>query len=186
MQSSNRSFHSNRLILSRGGAVCMKIVLITLPLCLVACAEDSDELKQKVAEIRAKPGEHIDPVPEIKPYEAFKYEAGAERSPFVASMSTKSVPSSSTRPDIKRKREFLEQVPLDTLQMVGCLQQQGITYGLLRDRNGLVHRVQIGNYVGQSDGRVASITNTKMTVIELVNDGLGGYTERPVTLTVKE
>ena len=82
--------------------------------------------------------------------------------------------------------EFLEQVPLDTLQMVGTLQVQGKTYGLLQGRDGLVHRVQVGSYVGQADGRVTSISNTKVSVTELVADGLGGYIERPAALTLKE
>jgi type IV pilus assembly protein PilP len=87
---------------------------------------------------------------------------------------------------VKRPREFLEQFPLDTLAMVGTLQKQGRTYGLLQGKDGLVHRVQVGSYVGQADGRVTGITGTRVSVIELVADGLGGYIERPAALTLKE
>lgn len=153
---------------------------------LAGCAGDLDELKQKVAEIRAKPGERIEPLPEIKPYEAFKYDASTERSPFIPSASAKSALATSARPDVKRPREFLEQFPLDTLAMVGTLQKQGRTYGLLQGKDGLVHRVQVGSYVGQADGRVTGITGTRVSVIELVADGLGGYIERPAALTLKE
>jgi type IV pilus assembly protein PilP len=153
---------------------------------LSACANDMDELKQKVAEIRARPGDRIEPLPEIKAYEAFKYDASAERSPFIPSASAKSNLATSARPDVKRPREFLEQFPLDTLAMVGTLQLQGKTYGLLQGKDGLVHRVQSGSYVGQADGRVTSITGTKVSVTELVADGLGGYIERPAALTLKE
>jgi type IV pilus assembly protein PilP len=153
---------------------------------LAACANDTDELKQQVAEIRARPGERIEPLPEIKPYDAFKYDAGTERSPFIPSSSAKSNLATSARPDINRPREFLEQFSLDTLGMVGTLQLQGKTYGLLQGKDGLVHRVQVGSHVGQADGRVTSITNTRVSVIELVADGLGGYIERPAALTLKE
>lgn len=153
---------------------------------LAGCSGNLDELKQQVADIKARPGERIDPLPEVKPYEAFKYDAGAERSPFIPSASAKSALATSARPDVKRAREFLEQFPLDTLTMVGTLERQGKVYGLLQGKDGLVHRVQVGSYVGQADGRVTSITSTKVSVIELVADGLGGYIERPAALTLKE
>jgi type IV pilus assembly protein PilP len=155
-------------------------------LSLSACSNNMDELKQKVAEIKARPGERIEPLPEIKPYEAFKYDASGERSPFIPSSSAKSNLATSARPDVKRPREFLEQFPLDTLQMVGTLQLQSRTYALLQGKDGLVHRVQVGSYLGQADGRVTSITNTKVSVLELVPDGLGGYIERPGALSLKE
>ncbi|MGD9841727.1 MAG: pilus assembly protein PilP [Steroidobacteraceae bacterium] len=163
-----------------------KLLLAAAILSLAGCANETDELKQKVAEIRARPGNRIEPLPEIKPYDAFKYDASSERSPFIPSVSAKSNLATSARPDVKRAREFLEQFPLDTLEMVGTLQLQGKNYGLLQGKDGLVHRVQVGSYVGQADGRVVSITNTKVSVTELVADGLGGYIERPAALTLKE
>lgn len=163
-----------------------RAILILSFMGLSACSNNLDELKQKVAEIKARPGERIDPLPEIKPYEAFKYDASGERSPFIPSASAKSNLATSSRPDIKRPREFLEQFPLDTLQMVGTLQLQGRTFGLLQGKDGLVHRIQVGNYLGQADGRVTGITNNKVSVLELVADGLGGYIERPAALSLKE
>ncbi len=161
-------------------------MLCVAALSLGACANDIDELKQKVTEIKARPGERIDPLPEIRPYEAFKYEAATERSPFIPSASARSNLATTARPDVQRPREFLEQFPLDTLQMVGTLQLQGRTFALLQGKDGLVHRVQVGSYLGQSDGRVTSITNNRVSVIELVADGLGGYIERPAALSLKE
>lgn len=165
---------------------CCRVLLVFALAGLGGCANDIDELKQKVAEIKARPGDRIDPLPEVKPYEAFKYDASGERSPFIPSASAKSNLATSARPDIKRPREFLEQFPLDTLQMVGTLQLQGKTFALLQGKDGLVHRVQAGSYIGQADGRVTSITNNKVSVLELVPDGLGGYIERPAALSLKE
>jgi type IV pilus assembly protein PilP len=165
---------------------CGRALLLLSVVGLGACANNLDELKQKVTEIKARPGERIEPLPEIRPYEAFKYDAAGERSPFIPSASAKSNLATSARPDIKRPREFLEQFSLDTLQMVGTLQLQGKTFALLQGKDGLVHRVQVGNYIGQADGRVTSITNNKVSVLELVADGLGGYIERPAALSLKE
>ena len=153
---------------------------------LASCSNNMDELKQKVTEIKARPGERIEPLREVQPYEAFKYDAGEERSPFLPSASAKSNLTTSARPDINRPREFLEQFPLDTLQMVGTLQLQGSNYALLQGKDGLVHRVRVGNYLGQNDGRITAISNDKVSVTELVADGLGGYIERQAALTLKE
>jgi type IV pilus assembly protein PilP len=153
---------------------------------LSACSNDLKELEQKVVEIRSKPGIRVQPLPEIKPYEAFKYEASTERSPFLSYVAAQSMVATTQRPDVKRKREFLEQFPLDTLTMVGTLEINGKNYGLVQDNTGLIHRVLVGNFIGQADGKITSITGNKISVTEILADGLGGYIERPATLTLKE
>jgi Tfp pilus assembly protein PilP len=108
------------------------------------------------------------------------------RSPFVPTAPARNDLAAGLRPDVKRPREFLEQFPLDTMRMVGTLQLQGRSYGLVQGKDGLVHRVLPGNYVGQNDGRIVGISPTKITVIEIVPDGLGGYIERPAALALTE
>jgi type IV pilus assembly protein PilP len=75
---------------------------------------------------------------------------------------------------------------LDTLRMVGTLDQKGRTYGLVQDKQGLVHKVLPGGYLGQNDGRITSISAAKITLIQIVPDGVGGYIERPAALTLTE
>lgn len=162
------------------------ILAAAIILALTGCANDLDELEQKVAEIKNRPGERIEPLPEIKPYEAFAYSASNMRSPFVPSAPSRSDVASAVRPDIKRSREFLEQFPLDTMTMVGTLQLQGRNYGLVQGKDGLVHRVLPGNFMGQNDGRIVGITSTRISIIEIVPDGLGGYIERPAALALNE
>jgi len=88
------------------------------------------------------------------------------------------------RPDSRRNREFLEQFSLDTLRMVGTLRLSDRTYGLIKTKDGLVHRVLPGNYLGQADGRVTDISPSKISVVEIIPDGLGGYMERPASLAL--
>jgi type IV pilus assembly protein PilP len=153
---------------------------------LSGCSTDMEELQAKVAEIKSRPGERIEPLPEIKAYESFTYNASSMRSPFVPSAPARNDVASSVRPDSKRSREFLEQFPLDTMTMVGTLQLQGKNFGLVQGKDGLVHRVLPGNFMGQNDGRVVSITPTRISIIEIVPDGLGGYIERPAALALNE
>jgi len=162
--------------------------LVAAGICFVlaGCSGDMDELQQKVAEIKARPGERIEPLPEIKPYESFTYAASNLRSPFVASAPARNDVANAIRPDSRRPREFLEQFPVDTMTMVGTLQLQGRTYGLVQGKDGLVHRVLPGNFMGQNDGRVISVTATKISLIEIIPDGVGGYIERPAALALNE
>jgi type IV pilus assembly protein PilP len=162
------------------------IFIAVAVLSVSACSNGMEQLQQQVAEIKARPGEAIDPLPEIKPYEAFTYAAGNMRSPFVPTPPARTDVANGVRPDVKRPREFLEQFPLDTMRMVGTLQLLGRNYGLVQGKDGLVHRVLPGNFVGQNDGRIVGISPTKITIIEIVPDGLGGYIERPAALALTE
>ncbi len=153
---------------------------------LAGCSSDMDELQQKINEAKSKPGERVEPLPEIRPYEAFVYNPGALRSPFVQSAPVQSDLASGLRPDSKRPREFLEQFSLDTLRMVGTLKLNGKSYGLVQGKDGLVHRVLPGNYLGQNDGHITAITDSKISLVEIVPDGLGGYIERPAALALSE
>ena len=150
---------------------------------LTGCSSKDDELDQFINETRKEPGGHVDSLPELKPYETYAYESASMRSPFMPGGSGASA-ASSLRPDSRRNREFLEQFSLDTLRMVGTLRLSDRTYGLIKTKDGLVHRVLPGNYVGQADGRVTEISPSKISVVEIVPDGLGGYMERPASLAL--
>ena len=122
----------------------------------------------------------------MKPYETFSYAATNLRSPFVQGMPATAMAPGAVRPDFNRPREFLEQFSLDTLRMVGTLRLKGRTYGLIQTQDGLVHRVLPGNRVGQSDGRITAIEEGKISLIEIVTDGMGGFIERPAAIALSE
>ena len=90
------------------------------------------------------------------------------------------------RPSSRRNREFLEGFSLDTLRMVGTFKVGSSFYGLVQSKDGLVHKVQPGNYLGQNDGKVTEITGGKISLVEIIPDGLGGYIERPASLALSD
>jgi type IV pilus assembly protein PilP len=153
-------------------------------LALAGCGDGLDDLRAQIEQAKQRPGGRIPPLPEVKPYESYAYSKGAERSPFTQSVAAES--ATGPRPDSKRPREYLEQFPLDTMRMVGTLRLGGANYGLVQTRDGLVHRVLPGNYLGQSDGRILSVSEARISLIEIVPDGLGGYIERPAALGMGE
>jgi type IV pilus assembly protein PilP len=167
------SKHKNSLQIV--GVLCLALSVLT------GCSSRDDELDQFIADTMKEPGGRVEPLPELKPYETYAYESANMRSPFMPGGSGTGS-AAGLRPDVRRNREFLEQFSLDTLRMVGTLRLSDRTYGLIKTKDGLVHRVLPGNYLGQADGRVTEISASKISVVEIVPDGLGGYMERTASL----
>lgn len=61
--------------------------------------------------------------------------------------------------------------------MVGYLNQKGVPVALVTS-SGLLYQVKVGNYLGQNYGRILAITDTGMTLREIVQDAAGEWIER--------
>ena len=70
--------------------------------------------------------------------------------------------------------------------MVGLLQQQEQTWGLVKDPEGTIHRVQPGNFAGQNHGKIVQVSESKIDIVELVPDGLSGWVNRDAQLAMAE
>lgn len=158
------------------------VMTFLLSLLLTGCGGDMDDLQAWVDEVKSRPGGRIEPLPQIKPYQTFDYSVEDMRSPFVPDTAPERSATSGPRPIQDRPKEYLEGFPLDTLSMVGTLEREGRTYGLVQTQDGLVHRVLPGNFVGQNDGRVVRITEAEIQVEELVPDGIGGFFKRSAAI----
>ena len=149
---------------------------------LAGCSGTDTDLDSFIQATKAAPGGRVEPLPEVKPYEAFTYADQGLRSPFVPSVSA----GSGVRPDSHRSREYLEQFSLDTLKMVGTLNLGSGHYGLVMAQDGRVHRVSVGEHMGQNDGTITDITASRIGLTEVVPDGLGGYVQRPAALALTQ
>jgi type IV pilus assembly protein PilP len=154
-------------------------------LALSACSGRDSNLDSFIASTKTESGGHVEPLPEVKPYEAFRYDDKSLRSPFMPGGSG-GAQNGGPRPDSHRNREYLEQYSLDTLKMVGTLNLGGKYYGLVQTKDGRVHRVIVGEYVGTNEGRIMDITPSRIALSEIIPDGLGGYIERPAALALNE
>jgi len=165
------------------------LVIAAVGITLAGCSANMDELDAYVNDIKARPGGRIDPLPEITPYEIFVYRADIEglRSPFLPDTPQAAAgQAGGIRPDADRIREYLESFSLDTMDMVGTLDLGGTTYGLVQDADGLIHRVVPGNYLGQNDGRIVSISASAIEIVEIISDGIGGYVERDAAISLSD
>ena len=168
------------------------LLLLCSGIAVAACSSSGNvsDLQRYVDDVSSKPRGRVEPIPEYKPYESFSYSASALRSPFglpaIAEETEKiSLNGFSVRPDPDRAKEYLEQFSVDQLGMVGTLQKpQGDLFALIRDGYGGVVRVKEGEYMGRNHGRIVSIQDDRINLIEIVPDGQGGWLERPRTLAL--
>jgi len=164
------------------------LCLLLLAPGLLSCADRGfSDLDAFMAEKRARPGGVIEPIPTFKVYEAFAYAATTLRSPFDRPVDIRQLAALSARaalrPDDNRPKEFLERFTLDSLLMVGSLERGGQDWTLIRDPDGGIHRVRLGNFLGRDHGRIVETGDTFIAVIEIVPDGTeDGWVERPRTI----
>jgi type IV pilus assembly protein PilP len=157
----------------------LRAAAIVLAVLSSGCAAGvDDELMSYVDDVKARPGGRIEALPQIQPYETFAYKADSIRSPFQMDRPNAASAMTGPKPIQNRNKEYLEQFPLDTLSMVGTLEREGSTFGLVKTQDGMVHRVSPGNYVGQNDGRIVAINGAEIRLEELAPDGIGGFYKR--------
>lgn len=162
-------------------------ILAVATLSLTACNEDMSDLEQFVAETRQKHQGRVDPLPNFAPYESFSYVETGLRDPFRAQTRLSSNQSSGAngpRPADDRRREMLENYPLDALKMVGILKQRASSWALVQDPEGTIHRVQPGNYAGQNHGKITQISENQIKLVELIPDGISGWIQRDAQLAL--
>jgi type IV pilus assembly protein PilP len=160
-----------------------RIIPLALFLALAACSSRDADLDRFLEQTKQEPPGGIEPLPAVKPYDKFEYDPAGMRSPFAPSSATG---TAGVRPNSNRNREFLETLPLDSMKMAGTMSVKGRTYGLVKTTDNKVYQVSPGNYLGQNEGRVAKIEPSKISIIEIVPDQLGGYIERGTALTLNE
>ncbi|WP_434678421.1 type 4a pilus biogenesis lipoprotein PilP [Pseudomonas sp. R1-18] len=158
---------------------------------LAGCDADKDfgDLSAFMDEVRARPVGTIEALPKFWSYEAFTYNAASLRSPFQPpvkiDLQNRQKGSRLVAPDENRPRQFLEGFNIEIFEMVGTIGNGSGTFALLRGAGG-VHRVKVGDYLGRNNGRIVSVSDGQVDVIEIVPDGEGAWLERPRSISLKE
>ena len=131
---------------------------------------------------------HLDPIPQIKPYEPFAYNDFDLPDPFKPRKiePAKGDNANKLAPDLTRRREPLEAFPLESLSMVGTLEKGRTMYALVKTPERDIYQVRQGNHMGQNFGVVVAITDGDIRLKELVQDGAGDWSERSSTLNLQQ
>lgn len=159
--------------------------LLTLSGCVT---NDMSDLQAYVQKTKATYKGKVEPLPEFKTHPPYAYDAQDIRDPFkpVVDIEVFSGPYRGPRPDENRPREPLEEFSLDSLRMVGTLAQKESEWILIKDPDGLLHRVSVGHYMGKNYGKVLSISEEEVLLLELVTDKKGGWEEREASIALSE
>ncbi|QLG89721.1 pilus assembly protein PilP [Chitinibacter bivalviorum] len=130
----------------------------------------------------------VEPLPEVKPYEPFTYNAFDLPDPFKPSKMelAKKGSGGGIAPNTNRVKEILESYDLEKLRMVGTLQQGKIIQALVKAPDGNLYRVKLGSYMGQNFGMVTKVTETEISLKEIVEDSGGDWVERTTTLSLDD
>lgn len=158
---------------------------------LSACSGDTQDLQKHIVAIKQRPAEPIPPIPPVKTYTPYEYNGLTGRDPFRQSISegsddTRSSKGTGPQPDFERAKQYLERYELDTLSMVGTFSKEESYWALVRDPEGIIHRVPVGDYIGKNHGQVTNIGNTQVGLSELISDGAGGWLVREASIALGE
>jgi type IV pilus assembly protein PilP len=167
----------------------LRTLVLAAALAFVAgCTGGDSDLKEWVAQEKAKKGTPIAPLPVLKTFETFEYKDQDKRDPFAPSLEEQQAQASANsgpQPD-KHPKEPLEVYPLDSLKMVGTIGTGASMEALIKDPDAVIHRVHVRNYLGQNGGKVITIAEDHIDLVELIPNGTGGWMERQATVALGE
>ena len=166
-----------------------------LLLLLAGCGDsDVQEVRAWMKQVDAETKVGVPPLAEPKTFIPFAYQQKDVLDPFnpnklLAELARQGLDAGAggggLAPDLKRRKELLENYPLDTMKMVGTMEMNGTMYAVLQiDRN--VYKAVKGQYLGQNHGVITGITDTTVSIREVVQDATGDWAEHLATLELQE
>jgi len=149
-----------------------------------------NDLDRYVSEVLTRPGGRIEPLPEIKTYDSYAYQSAEQdaRDPFrlfydkdeqeLIEEQDSSLTNEMEDVIRHRNKEELEQFELDSLRMVGIMENENNKWGLIQSPDGVVHRIKVGNYMGRNTGKVLNVFEDRIEIREIVRNSQGRWEER--------
>ena len=168
-----------------------KLLALLAVLSLTACGGQHDELQAWMDQQRQEVKPNVQPLTEPRKFHPQAYAGMESEEPFSQNKLTGALKNEATQPnsavsaELNRRKEPLEAFPLDAMSMVGSVNRKGAPYALLKVDD-LLYQVKVGDYLGQNYGKILAITETEITLREIVQDAAGEWIERPTTLQLQE
>ncbi len=164
------------------------ILFISLSFLVGGCSGDgAADLQRWVKDQRKGRKPRVEPLPEIKTHESFIYTADNLTDPFAAfNLKPQGGNKGGPQPDMNRRKEPLEDYPLDSLRMVGTLSRGNQSWAVIQAPDGAVYRAKVGDHMGQNFGMVTKITEERINLVELIQNPLGDWIERQANIAIVE
>ena len=179
-----------KLTLPQSSSSVSTATLVALGLFLSACTNDPSDLRGYVAEVKSRSGGRLEPIPPVPEPESIP-EISQRTDPFASFLASelenvaKPVPPQDP-PWGPRNPEELERFSLDSLRMVGTLEQQNEQSALVKDPDGVIHRVNVGNFMGRNHGKVLDVSDLRIHLLEKLPDGRGSWDERHAEMSLSD
>ena len=176
------------------GRVVFLPALVVGSLTLSACGTSDQELQSWMTDQRNQSRPKIERLPEPTKFAPQGYTQDGVVEPFSNQKLAQALKRDSNQstantaliaPELARRKEPLEASPLDAVAMVGSLIKAGKPVALVRVDN-LLYQVRAGNYLGQNFGRITKVSETGLSLREIVQDAAGEWIERTATLQLQE
>ncbi len=163
------------------------LCLCSLP-CLHGCFNNGEESTEAfIQRIKQQHNNNIEAIPGLESLKMHTYTAFNYKSPFEPSVGMReSNTSNLKRPDNGRPKEVLEDIPLGNLRMVGSINVGDERYALIMDKANVLHRVKVGNYIGQNAGKITVIEAKRIQILETILDAKGNWVERETNINMKK
>lgn len=159
---------------------------------LSACGDNGvGEVKEWMDQTRKETQVKVTPLAEPKVFVPVSYESGSLIDPFdpakllVVFARLKAANENGLKPDFDRPKEALEAFPLESMKMVGTIDKKKTLIALVQVGK-LIYPTVVGSYVGQNFGKVISVSESKVDLVETVQDATGEWMERKVSLELQE
>ncbi len=164
----------------------IQLLLLASVILLSACTRGNSDLLNWLNEVKNRPAPPLDPLPLIVDPPVVVYSPDGLRDPFGVPPLNRASNAGGPSPDLNRRRQPLEAFTLDSLSMVGTIGTGSNLVGLILAPDKVTYRVTPGVYIGQSDGRILSVSPSLVELVELVPDGNGGWIERQANIVMNE
>ncbi len=164
-------------------------IAVISTLILTACGStEFSDLKQFVQDAAEGQRGRVEALPQVKAYEPITYNAFDLPDPFKPRKveADKTGGGGGPSPDLTRLKEALEAYPLESLKMVGTLERGNQRWALIKTPDNNLYRVKKGNFLGQNFGIIAMISDSSITLKELIQDTTGSWSERTSNLQLLE
>lgn len=169
--------------------------LLIVGVALTGCsAESPSDLEAWIVKQKAVHPPALKPTPAPNPFLPESYHQDAASDPFspqkllqVLRREAQQVGSGGelVAKELKRRKEPLEQYPLDSMSFVGTLNQRGQLVALVRIDKQLF-QLLTGAHIGLNFGKIVNISDSELTLREIVQDAAGDWVERKASLQLQE
>lgn len=171
----------------------LKLFLTLMLLSTLAGCGDSgvSEVKEWMAKVKKETPVKVSAISEPKVFIPVGYSGDGLIDPFdpgkllVIFARMQAANDNGLKPDFDRPKEALEGYPLETMKMSGTFDNNKSLQALISVGKALF-TVNVGAYVGQNFGKIINITETRIDLIERVQDASGEWAERKSSLELQE